>query len=261
MKKRFAKGAWVFAASLTVLGSTAHAQDAGGNWIKDMLNPSCSAESKDALAGDVRDKIEQSVARAMASIQPPAAVGDLSCLNDLMNAPLDTFSNVGGLLGNLQGGLSGSIGGTGDISRKVCEFAAEKWEEVAGPLTEGLGDLTNASGSGSNLWDNFDLENNGSAPTNTSTGSGTWNGNASDDLEGVDPGDLSGDGDTQAPYIQGCTVLLMSQGYCRIPPATTQPPVFGGGGGDDNGSGASNNGNGSSSSNTLWDNMSGGGDK
>lgn len=244
MKKRFAKGVWVFAASLTVLGSTAHAQDAGGNWIKDMLNPSCSAESKDALAGGVRDKIEQSVARAMASIQPPAAVGDLSCLNDLMNAPLDTFSNVGGLLGNLQGGLSGSIGGSGDISRKVCEFAAEKWEEVAGPLTDGLGELT-SSGGGSNLWDNFDLENNGSAPTNTSTGSSTWGGNASDDLEGVNPGELSGDGDTQAPYIEGCTVLLMSQGYCRIPPR--EPNGSGSGRSEDN------------PTNPLWDNMSGGG--
>lgn len=169
MRKFLIVGALAF----TGFAGAASAQQADNSWILDLQNQACSDESRQTIADTIRQQIEDSVARATAAIQPPAAIGDLSCLNDLMNAPLDSFSNMGGILGSLQGGLGGAIGSVGDldISRRVCEFAAERWSNVTEPLDFRLSEI---SGSGTNIWENFNLSGNGSAPTNRPSQSGNW---------------------------------------------------------------------------------------
>ena len=113
--------------------------DGRADWIPSALDARCEQADIDGISQSIRDAIEASVRRAEASIAAPAAIGDLGCLNDLMNAPLDIFSNVGGLMGTLQGGLFDSLPFSMDmdVSGMVCDFAAEKW----GELTGGLGDM------------------------------------------------------------------------------------------------------------------------
>lgn len=213
MKRHLIAGA-LTAAGLLAAPLAASAQD--NSWLLDLQNPSCSAESKQAVADGVRKQIEDSVARAVAAIQPPAAIGDLSCLNDLMTAPLDMFSNVGGILGSLQGGLNGAISGAGgSVSRQVCQFAAEKWSEVSGPLNERLGTL---SGVGSDLWSNFDLTGNGSRPSNSTSGSGSWSPgggipNAVDPYVNEEVTDVGAD-DDPPPMISGCTSAMQTLKLC-----------------------------------------------
>ncbi|MCW3782560.1 hypothetical protein [Defluviimonas salinarum] len=127
-------GAFVLAAGILMPG-VSHA-----DWIESALDPRCDQEDKDAISSAVRDAIEASVRRAEASIQAPTPVGDLGCLNDLMTAPLDTFSNIGGLLGSLTGGLgnfdAASLGIDMDVSGTICRLAAEKWAELTPPLSD-----------------------------------------------------------------------------------------------------------------------------
>lgn len=113
---------------------------AQADWTKTILDERCDPEISDALSEALRDSIEASVRRAEASIAPPTPVGDLGCLNDLMTAPLDTFSNIGGMLGSLSGGLS-SLDVSNfeldiDVSGMVCKVAAEKWAELTEPLSK-----------------------------------------------------------------------------------------------------------------------------
>lgn len=111
---------------------------AASDWIPSSLDARCDPSDVDGISNSIRDAIEASVRRAEASIAPPAGIGDLSCLDDLMNAPLDIFSNIGGIMGTLQGGLFSSLSFPVDFdaSGMLCQFAAEKW----GELTSGLGD-------------------------------------------------------------------------------------------------------------------------
>lgn len=231
MKKHILAGALVFA-GLSASPMIASAQD--NSWILDLQNQQCSAESRQTIADSVRQQIEDSIARATAAIQPPAALGDLSCLNDLMNTPLDMFSNVGGLLGSLQGGLTGAIGGVDtNISRQVCQFAAEKWGEVTEPLNQRMSEL---SGVGSDLWSNFDLSGNGERPTNRSSGSSSWTPDG-EDTGIVDPDGNSGVDDDTSPIVEpeddipvrsDCTPVLEALQLCRAPD-NTGFPNFGGG--------------------------------
>ena len=123
------------------------AAPAMAHWITEKMDESCEPDVKNEMAEGIRKQIEDHVARAEASINPAIPIGDLSCLNDLMNAPLDIFSNVGGLLGNLQAGLAGALNPSGlleglDVSRQICQFAQDKWNEVSEPLSGSLGDFT-----------------------------------------------------------------------------------------------------------------------
>lgn len=108
------------------------------DWISEVLDDRCSAESKQGITDSVRDAIESSVRRAEAAIQAPSPIGDLSCLTDLMEMPLDTFSNIGGLLDAFESALPSldDFAIDIDVAGMVCGFAAKKWGELTQPLNE-----------------------------------------------------------------------------------------------------------------------------
>lgn len=108
------------------------------DWIESLMDERCAPEDVENISNEIRDTIEAAVRRAEASIQAPIAVGDLSCLEDLMKQPLAIFSGLGNLAGQLQGGFQNfDFDVDMDIAGMVCDFAAERWAE----LTEGLGDI------------------------------------------------------------------------------------------------------------------------
>lgn len=142
--KRRALSALAISALIGLTPITASAQT---EIFRSMTNERCSSESRDAVANAARLNVESRVARAEASIQPPAPVGDLSCLNDLMNINIDFLSgrlfSIGDILGDLLSGLQNITleGIQGEVTRQICEFAAKKWEELTKPLNLSLDDL------------------------------------------------------------------------------------------------------------------------
>jgi hypothetical protein len=159
-------------------------------WIKDQLSESCSSASADQIANDTRKNIEDSVKRAESTIKPPASILDLSCLDSLVQAPLDVFSSswkggsgfsVDGLMGDLSSGLTNvDVGGTpdgaggtsGGVSRMICDFAAKKLQEVTQGVNGGMDDIT--SGRQMPSFDSaFNMKgfvNNGSGSLNSGSG-------------------------------------------------------------------------------------------
>lgn len=110
------------------------------DWTVDIQDERCAAEDVDGISAAIREAIEASVRRAEAAIAAPAAVGDLSCLNDLMTSPLATFSSMTGILDTLKAGLSdispASLGLDIDIAGNICAMAAEKWANLTEPLDD-----------------------------------------------------------------------------------------------------------------------------
>lgn len=120
--------------------TTAIAPAAHADWTKDVLDARCEDAQRDRMGQGLRDSVEASVRRAEATIQAPTPLGDLACLNDIMTLPLDTFSGIGSILGNLASGLVNSASGMissldFDVAGAICGMAAEKWAT----LTTGLG--------------------------------------------------------------------------------------------------------------------------
>ena len=115
--------------------------------FRSMTNERCSAASRDEVANAARLNVESHVTRAEASIQPPTPVGDLSCLNDLMNIDIDflsgQFFSLDSLLGDFMNGLQNiTLEGIGEeINRQICAFAQEKWSELTEPLNLSVDDL------------------------------------------------------------------------------------------------------------------------
>jgi len=115
--------------------------------FRSMTNERCSAESRDGVANAARLNVESHVTRAEASIQPPTPVGDLSCLNDLMNMNIDflsgQFFSLDSILGDLMSGLQNITldGIGGEVNRQICQFAQDKWSELTEPLNLSVGDL------------------------------------------------------------------------------------------------------------------------
>ena len=128
---------------------------AHADWIHDMTSEDCSPESRDIVAANVRNQIESSVRRAEAAINPPSPVGDLSCLDGLMDIRLDDFGTVGGLEDLFTTSLDGLLDLGKDQTRRICKFAEQKWKEVTGPVSSaipGFGHAASAdSGSRNNL--------------------------------------------------------------------------------------------------------------
>lgn len=115
--------------------------------FRSMTNERCSAGARDAAANAARQNVESHVTRAEASIQPPTPVGDLSCLNDLMNINLDflsgQFFSLDSMFQDLMSGFQNiTLEGIGEeVTRQICQFAQEKWEELTEPLNLSLEDL------------------------------------------------------------------------------------------------------------------------
>ena len=110
---------------------------ASAEWIHDMMIEDCSEESRDRLAAATRQKIELSVRRAESSIEPPAPIGELGCLEGLMDINLYVFAPVGPLSQVFSGSLDGVLNQAGD-TRRFCRFARRRWNEMTNPLTQPL---------------------------------------------------------------------------------------------------------------------------
>lgn len=119
--------------SVTVLSYTPVAAD----WIQESISPHCSEEARNRVAQNTRNQIESAVRRAEAAIEPPAATGELSCLDGLMNLPLDQFAPTGELVNLFSSSLDGVVSnGVGE--RPICRFAKRKWREVTRPVISPL---------------------------------------------------------------------------------------------------------------------------
>lgn len=107
------------------------------DWIRDMTIDACSDEARSRIAESTRGQIESSVRRSEAAIEPPASIGDLGCIDGLMDVELDWFAPVGGLADLLSGSLDGVVGNGAD-ARKICRHAERKWRQITQPLTQPL---------------------------------------------------------------------------------------------------------------------------
>jgi hypothetical protein len=139
-KRKFSgrAGASILRAAPVVLLVSLAPTSSKADWIESLLDERCAPEDVEGINQSVRDAIEASVRRAEASILAPTPVGDLSCLNDLLMQPIDFFSSIGNLLGDLSAGLDGlgSISLDIDVSGMICRMAAEKWAELTRPLSD-----------------------------------------------------------------------------------------------------------------------------
>ncbi|MCY3878951.1 MAG: hypothetical protein OXF74_07205 [Rhodobacteraceae bacterium] len=104
------------------------------DWIHAATGTYCSDEARTRIAAATRRQIESSVRRSEASIQPPAPIGDLSCLDGLMELKLDLFAPTGVLGSIFSGTLDGTLGSGAD-ARRICKFADRQWRELTRPLT------------------------------------------------------------------------------------------------------------------------------
>lgn len=136
--------ALLLTAFLGMVPATSNAQT---EIFRSMTNERCSDASRDAVSNAARANVESHVRRAEASIQPPTPVGDLSCLNDLMNINIDflsgQFFSLDSLLGDFMNGLQNiTLEGIGEeINRQICAFAQKKWSELTEPLNLSVEDL------------------------------------------------------------------------------------------------------------------------
>ena len=122
---------------LLVLAVSACSQAAHADWIQDMMLSDCSTASRGLLAASVRRDIESSVRRAESSIEAPSSVGDLACLDSLMDVDIDVFARVGPL-GSLFSNSFDGLLSSRDGSRRICRFAHQAWNDVTSPLSGSL---------------------------------------------------------------------------------------------------------------------------
>ena len=123
--------------TLLALAVSACSQAAHADWIQDMMLSDCSTASRELLAASVRRDIESSVRRAESSIEAPSSVGDLACLDSLMDVDIDVFARVGPLGSLFSNSLDGLLSSR-DGSRRICRYAHQAWNEVTSPLSGSL---------------------------------------------------------------------------------------------------------------------------
>ena len=128
MTLRLAAAAMILAIGITPVSA---------EWIHDMMIEDCSEASRDRLAAATRERIELSVRRAEASIEPPTPIGELGCLEGLMGINIDVFAPVGPLSQIFSGSLDGVLD-QDSSSRRFCRFARRRWNELTTPLTQPL---------------------------------------------------------------------------------------------------------------------------
>ncbi len=103
-----------------------------------MARAGCDDASRSIVAERSRQELENSVRIAEQAIEPPRAVGDLGCLDNLLDIDIDTFS---GILIDPLSALDRWVEGLG---RAVCNFAERQWAQVTSPITSlsgGVGSL------------------------------------------------------------------------------------------------------------------------
>ena len=107
---------------------------ASAGWIESTLEPSCSDNSRSRVAAGARKQIEYSVRRAEASLRPPVPVGELSCLDGLMDAPIDQFAPTGSLNSIFFRSFDDAVDLPGQAARRICSLAKKSWDDVTRPL-------------------------------------------------------------------------------------------------------------------------------
>lgn len=137
------------AAVMIVSASAAVAQTSDMGWIGDLLDNRCTPEMQTMVSDATRETIENSVSRAEAALPPPTPIGDLGCLDGIMEGTNNFFSESG-----LNADVVKAVFDELNVGDQVCDFAKSKWEEVSGPLT---GDLSNLQIP--DFGSNFDLSN------------------------------------------------------------------------------------------------------
>lgn len=139
--------------------------------IYDTLSDMCTPADRQTITDAARANIESKVARAEAAIRPPASIVDLSCMTDLLGADLDVFSstmnglsglgsfNVTKMINDIGSGLKKGLSTetlTSGVTRAMCSFAKEKYEEVTEPLTGTLAEITSrATGTFADIGNGF----------------------------------------------------------------------------------------------------------
>lgn len=153
------------------IGLWAGTANAQTQWIKDKLSDQCSAASQNQVADATRKSIEESVARAEGSIQAPASVADMSCMNDLLNADLDIFSsswmnmgsfNIDSIITDITGGLKSGLSVetlSSGVERAICDFAKEQFSELTSGLTGSMDEIVSGATDLPNFSDGFGLLN------------------------------------------------------------------------------------------------------
>ncbi|MBT28083.1 MAG: hypothetical protein CMO01_00370 [Thalassobius sp.] len=209
MKKISLSG--VAAVIATGIVPQAHAQT---SWIQDTITEQCSTESRQQVADGVRGSIEASVARSEASIKPPASVGDLSCMSDLLKADVDVFSeswmdlgsfDVEGMINDVTGGLKSGLSVqtlSSGVERAICDFAEEKFEEVTGGIDGSMDDIL-AGAEQPSFSDGFGLLNIGYNSGGSGSSGSVGSGNGGTYTPTFDPDNGgNGSGETYTPFVE-----------------------------------------------------------
>lgn len=240
---------------LSVLALNAMPTVSLADWTEGLQDQRCDPETADALSEALRNAIEGSVRRAEAAILPPTPVGDLGCLNDLMTAPIDTFSGVGGMLGALSGGLGNfdpsSMNLDIDVSGMICQAAAEKWATLTEPLSQFDADIPDYAGMASSAGDrlaqggiSFVPGVNGSSNYVDSTGSAGGTGQVIIDDDENQAG--TGSGSANASSVRNYIPQPAQSTVPAAPPTPAAPQ---------SGTAQSGSGRSQTSGNAIWDSL------
>lgn len=131
----------LLAAMLTV--PAAHSPAAG--WEEDIMHQACDPSLKSILRNEIRDRIEASVRRGEQAIEAPVPIGDLTCLKDLMTAPLDLFSRQSPFTRVMES--MDRLAGAGlaianlDLGQMICRYAEQKWAQLTAKIEKPLAEL------------------------------------------------------------------------------------------------------------------------
>ncbi|WP_367198610.1 hypothetical protein [Amorphus sp. 3PC139-8] len=105
--------------------------DGRADQIEQRLMREQGCQNASTLRVSLRDAIEQYVDNAESMIEPPSPVGDLGCLDQLMQTDIAFEIQVPDLQGMFAGAVTGA-------KERLCQFAMEKWNEVTQQLQGSL---------------------------------------------------------------------------------------------------------------------------
>ena len=129
-------------AILCCLAVTLSVKIAHGDWLYDLTSERCSEPSRYRVATLTRQQIEFSVKRAEASINPPASIDSLSCLDSLMQVQLGSFAPTGPLGSIFSGTLSSVLDPSGNVAQRICSMAEREWRKITRSLNRSFNQNT-----------------------------------------------------------------------------------------------------------------------